>query len=93
MSEFSLGEAINSYLNKTPIKGQMHALQIIKAWEELMGKTIASYTQSLHIKRKTLYIECLAAPLKQELSYRRGKIIQVVNDWFGEEVINDVVVT
>lgn len=92
MAEYSLSDALNKYLNNTPIKGQMQAAQIKQVWENIMGKTIAAYTQDVQIRNKQLIITCYAAPLKQELNYQRTKIIKRVNEWFGETAIIDVVV-
>jgi hypothetical protein len=92
MAEYSLSDALNKYLNNTPIKGQMQAAQIKQVWEDIIGKTLASYTTDVQIRNKQLIITCYAAPLKQELHFLRSKIIKRVNEWFGEEAIIDVVI-
>jgi predicted nucleic acid-binding Zn ribbon protein len=92
MAEYSLGEALNKYLNNTPIKGQMQAAQIKEVWETIMGKTIATYTQEIQIRNKQLIITCYAPALKQELMYQKTKIIKRINEWFGEAAIFDIVV-
>ena len=42
MGEFSIGDAINEFLNKSRIKGGIQALQIEDVWEQIMGKTISA---------------------------------------------------
>ncbi|HTD93270.1 MAG TPA: DUF721 domain-containing protein [Chitinophagaceae bacterium] len=92
MSEFSLGEAIQQFLNKSRIKGDIQALQIEDVWEQIMGKTIARYTDKLQIFGGKLIITTQVAPLKQELSYQKEKIIQRVNEALGQKVITEVVI-
>lgn len=92
MSEFSLGDALKSFLNKSRLKGSIQALQIEDVWEQLMGKTIAKYTEKIQIHGTTLYINTSMAPLKQELLYQKEKIKQRVNEALGENVIKDVVI-
>ena len=70
----------------------MQAFQIEEVWEQIMGKTIARYTDKIQIHGQTLYINTVVAPLKQELSYQKEKIIQRVNEALGEKVILDVVI-
>ncbi len=67
-------------------------MQIEDVWEELMGKTIAKYTDSIQIINKTLFINTTVAPLKNELQYQKATIIQRVNEALGEKVITDVVI-
>ena len=67
-------------------------MQIEEVWEELMGKTIARYTDSIQIVNHTLFITTAVAPLKNELLFQKEKIIQRVNEALGEKVIRDVVI-
>ena len=92
MSEISLGDAMRLFLNQSRLKGSIQALQIEDVWEEIMGKTIARYTDKLKIHGSTLYISTTVAPLKQELLYQKEKIIQRVNEALGERTIKHVVI-
>jgi hypothetical protein len=76
MGEFSIGDALKQFLNQSRLKGSMQALQIEDVWEQIMGKTIARYTDKIKIHGNTLYISSSVAPLKQELLYQKEKIIQ-----------------
>lgn len=93
MGEFSIGDAIQQFLNQSRIKGSVQALQVSDAWEDIMGKTIAKYTDEIKIIDKTLFITTHVAPLKQELIFQKGKIIQRVNEALGQAVVNDVKIT
>ena len=70
----------------------MQAIQIEEVWEQIMGKTIARYTDKIKIHGSTLYITSTVAALKLELLYQKEKIIQRVNEALGERVIKDVVI-
>ncbi len=92
MSEYSLADAIKQFLNKSRYKSSIQALQIAEAWELIMGKTIAKYTDKIEIFGTTLYIHTNVAPLKQELLYQKNMIIQRVNEALGENTVKDVVI-
>ena len=92
MGEFSIGDAMRQFLNQSRLKGSMQALQIEDVWEQIMGKTIARYTEKIKIHGNTLYITTTVAPLKQELLYQKEKIISRVNEALGERVIKEVVI-
>jgi hypothetical protein len=92
MGEYSLGDALRKFLENSRLKGSIQALQIEEVWEQIMGKTIARYTDKIQIHGSTLYINTSVAPLRQELLYQKENIIQRVNEALGERVIREVVI-
>ncbi len=92
MGEYSLGDAIQQFLKKSRLKGSVQALQIADVWEQIMGKTVAKYTESIKIYGDKLYVTTSMAPLKQELLFQKEKIIERVNEALGEKVIKEVVI-
>ena len=90
--EVSIGEALKEFLKKSRLKSGVQALQVEEAWEKIMGRTIANYTDKIEIRNSTLFISTSVAPLKNELIYQKEKIIERVNEALGEKVINEVVV-
>jgi hypothetical protein len=92
MGQFSIGEAMQEFLKGSRIKGGIQALQIEDVWEEIMGKTIARYTDKLQIIGDRLIITTSVAPLKNELLYQKEKIKQRVNEALKQKVINEVII-
>jgi predicted nucleic acid-binding Zn ribbon protein len=85
-------DAIKQFLKQSRIKGGIQALQIEEVWEQIMGKTIARYTDNIQIINQTLFISSSVAQLKNELLYQKDKIIERVNEALGDKVINEVVI-
>ena len=79
-------------MNQSRLKPKIQALRIEEIWEELMGKTVSKYTDTIKISGQTLFITSSVAPLKNELLFQRETIIQRVNEAFGEKVIQAVVI-
>jgi hypothetical protein len=92
MGEYSMGDALKKFLQKSRLNGYMQALQIEDVWEKIMGKTIAKYTEKIQIHGNVLYITTSVAPLKQELLYQKDKIIERVNDVLGANTVKEVVI-
>jgi len=70
----------------------MQAIQIEQVWEQIMGKTIAKYTEDIKIHGNKLYITTSVAPLRNELLFQKDNIIKQVNDALGEKVIKEVII-
>jgi hypothetical protein len=92
MGEYSIGDAIEKFLEQSRIKGPIQALQIGDVWEDIMGKTIARYTEEIKIINDTLFITTHVAPLKQELIFQKEKIKLRVNEALGKKVIKEIVI-
>jgi predicted nucleic acid-binding Zn ribbon protein len=92
MGEYSIGDAIQKFLEQSRIKGSIQALQIEEVWGEIMGKTIAKYTEEIKIINDTLFITTHVAPLKQELVFQKEKIKLRVNEALGRNVIKEIVI-
>ncbi len=85
-------DALKQFLKQSRLKGSIQALQIEEIWENIMGKTIAKYTDKIQIINHTLFISTQVAPLKNELLYQKDKIIERVNEALGEKTIKEVVI-
>ena len=92
MGQYSIKEAMKQFLESSRIKGGIQALQIEDVWEEIMGKTVARYTDKLQIIGDKLIITTHVAPLKNELKYQKDKIRQRVNEALGQKVIGEVII-
>ncbi len=87
-----MAEAMQQFLERSRLKSGIQAQRIDAIWEELMGKTIARYTDKIEIINRKLFITSSTASLKDALVYEKEKIIKYVNDALGEKAITDVVI-
>lgn len=88
----SLGDALKQFLNKSRLKNNIQSLQISEHWGNIMGVTIAKYTDRIEIKNGTLFIYTNVAPLKNELVFQKELIIARMNESIGESLIKEVVI-
>ncbi|TAF50388.1 MAG: DUF721 domain-containing protein [Sphingobacteriia bacterium] len=92
MAQMHIGEALQGFIQKSKLKEGIRAVQIEAVWEEIMGKTVAKYTDKIQIIQHKLFIHTTVGPLKQELLFQKAKIIERVNEAFGEKIIAEVVI-
>jgi hypothetical protein len=87
MAEISLQEALQQFLLKSKMKEKVQALEIKDVWAELMGKTIADYTDNIQLINQQLIITSHVAALKNELLYQKEKIRNRVNERFNYHAV------
>ena len=92
-NEQSLKEAINSLLEAYHLKEKMNELELVSCWAKIMGKSVAGKTREITIRKKKLYIKLDSAPLRHELMMHKQQIIDLLNEHFHEEVVNEVILS
>lgn len=92
MGEYTIGEAIRSFLKKSNLKGPISSLEVKEVWEKIMGKTIAQYTDNIEIYKGTLFISTKVGPLKSELLQQKAQIIDRINEELGDRIIKSVII-
>jgi hypothetical protein len=56
-----------------------------------MGNGVNNYTTAIKLERDTLYVQLSSSVLREELSYGKEKIIAMLNEVLGKEVIKKLV--
>ena len=92
MGSYSMSEALNLLLEKSNWKPKVNEIRMKDEWEEIVGKTISKYTRNISVFNKTLTIYTDVAPLKQELQLGKPQLVQRINEYFGERVIDEIVI-
>ncbi len=90
-NEGSIGDVLKQFIEVNKLQGGMDKIDVEDAWKSLMGNGVNSYTKEVVLKGTTLYVALTSAVLREELSYGKQKIIKMINDELGKEVIKDVI--
>ena len=89
--ENSLGDVLKQFIKDNNLQKGIDKIDVRDAWQNLMGNGVNNYTREIMLKNETLYVELTSAVLREELSYGREKIIKMLNEELGREVVKDVV--
>ncbi|MCA0363731.1 MAG: DUF721 domain-containing protein [Spirosomataceae bacterium] len=86
-----LKDAFESFLDVYNLKSKFNETYLVAYWEKIMGVTIARRTEKIYIKNNTLFLRLNSAALAQELVLAKSKMISLLNQEIGQELISDVV--
>lgn len=90
-STIDVKQGLEAMLDAYNLRGKFYETMLVTSWEKIMGGSIARRTEKLFVRDKKLFIKINSAPLKQELSMMKTKLVSVLNASIGENVIEDVV--
>ncbi|KRO87646.1 MAG: DUF721 domain-containing protein [Bacteroidetes bacterium] len=81
----------NMISGSNTLNSGLNNVKIQKLWEETMGTNVNSYTNEVILKNKTLYVNISSSALRQELSYGKEKIVDLINKEIGNVIITKIV--
>lgn len=73
------------------LQQKLDETKLITSWEKVMGKTIAKHTIRIYISKKKLFVHLNSSVVRQELGYGKDKIIAMMNEAAGKELITEVI--
>lgn len=90
-NESSISDILKEIIEANKLDKGLNQISVADAWKNLMGNGVNNYTRNVLLKGSTLYVELTSSVLRQELSYGKDKIIKMINEELGREVVKDVV--
>lgn len=90
-NESSISDILKEIIEANKLDKGLNQISVADAWKNLMGNGVNNYTRNVLLKGSTLYVELTSSVLREELSYGKDKIIKMINQELGREVVKDVV--
>ena len=87
----SLGDVLKEFIQTNNLQKGMDKIDVRDAWANLMGNGVNNYTRNIMLKNEVLYVELTSAVLREELSYGKEKIVKMINEELGRDVVKDVI--
>lgn len=85
---FSIQDLMQNFIKENNLSKGMQKIKVEETWNSLMGQGIVKYTTSIRLQNKTLIVQLSSSVLREELSYGKDKIIKMMNEELGSEVIS-----
>ena len=73
------------------MREKMDELDITTAWDDVVGPMIARHTMTVRLRKGKLRIRVDSAPLRQELTYMRDALKEILNRRAKREVVQEIV--
>ena len=86
----SIKDALRKFLKEKNLDTKLNEHKLITMWDEVMGATISKRTSRLFIKNKILFVHVSSAPLKQELTMSKSKVLALIDEKIGVGILEDI---
>lgn len=86
----SLQDLMKDVIKENNLTKGINKMSVQDAWAKLMGNGVVSYTQSVDLQNRTLIVKLKSSVLREELSYGKDKIMKMMNEELGENLISKI---
>lgn len=87
----SISDLLKEFVDSNHLQAGLDKVNVQEAWANMMGNGVNNYTTAVQLERDTLYVQLSSSVLREELSYGKEKIIAMLNESIGKEVIKKLV--
>jgi len=85
-------ELVKLVLKEQGLDVKLKELELIKAWENVIGKNVANATTDLYIKNRKLFVHVRSSIVRSELMLIKTGLVQALNKEVNDKIIEDIVV-
>tara|TARA_S200000501_G_scaffold348447_1_gene363664 strand:+ start:422 stop:724 length:303 start_codon:yes stop_codon:yes gene_type:complete len=87
----TIGRILDDIVSSKALKKGLTNEKVNQLWSKLMGENIDRYTDKIIVKNKTVTIYLSSAPLREELTYGKDKIIKLINEETDVKLIEKII--
>lgn len=88
----NISEILQEFFNENEtLKQKIAQNRAVRGWNELLGKTISSYTTNIYFRNGILYVYLSSSVLRSELSLAKDRLIKNLNDYAGMQIIDEII--
>ncbi|WP_420402239.1 DUF721 domain-containing protein [Flagellimonas sp.] len=82
---------MSEFIKENKLQKGMDKVDARDAWAKLMGNGVNNYTTAVELRNETLYVSLSSSVLREELSLGKSKIITMLNEELGKELVKKLV--
>ena len=87
----SISDLLKEFVGTNKLQKGLDAVNVRDAWAQLMGNGVNNYTTNVLLKGDTLHVQLSSSVLREELSYGKDKIIAMLNEALGKDLIKKLI--
>ncbi len=87
----NMKDALSAFIQENKLQKGIDKVDTRAAWVNLMGNGVNNYTTAIELRNETLFVSLSSSVLREELSLGKSKIIKMLNEELGKDLIKKIV--
>ncbi len=81
---------IDEAMERAGLTDTLNEQRAAAVWVDVVGPAINRYTSRRYVDRGVMHVYLTSAPLKNELSFNRARLIEAINRAVGADVVKEI---
>nr|WP_321222770.1 DUF721 domain-containing protein [uncultured Psychroserpens sp.] len=86
-----ISDILKEFVEANKLQSGLDKVDVREAWAKMMGNGVNNYTTDVSLDRDVLYVALSSSVLREELSYGKQKIVDMLNESIGKKVVSKLV--
>jgi hypothetical protein len=86
-----VSDILKEFVEANKLQSGLDKVDVREAWAKMMGNGVNNYTTDVSLDRDVLYVALSSSVLREELSYGKQKIVDMLNESIGKKVVSKLV--
>ncbi len=87
----NISDALKDFVKSNKLEKGLDKVHVRESWSKLLGNGVDNYTTAIELKNDVLYVQLSSSVLREELSYGKEKIIKMLNEELGKQLIKKLI--
>lgn len=87
----SIKDVLKEFVETNRLEKGLNKVNVKDAWIKLMGNGVNNYTTAINLEGETLHVSLSSSTLREELGYGKQKIITMLNEELGKDIIKKLI--
>jgi predicted nucleic acid-binding Zn ribbon protein len=85
-------ELVEALMRKYGVDDKLAEVRLIRAWDELLGKSVGKYCKNIFIKDRKLFVSISSSIVKTEVLMIKDELVKRLNEKAGKNLINQIII-
>lgn len=85
-----ISDVLKDFIQTNKLEKGLIKIDVAEAWEKTMGQGVNNYTKKVYFEGDILHVSLNSSVLREELSYGKQKMIDMLNEYIGKPVIKKI---
>jgi len=91
-NEEKLDDVVKRLIKSYGYSSKFNEYEVVEAFNKIMGPVIMKKVNDAYVFDKKLVLKLNSAPLRQELSMEKSKLISMINEELGNDFLKDILI-
>src|SRR4030067_1045884 len=86
----TIGDSMTFLFEELGIDKKVKSYRVIELWPQIVGEKIDKISKPDRVFENVLYVKVKSMPWRTELLFQKAKILSIIEQIIGIDVINDI---